>query len=113
MSDRKILEHYGTKAFQLAPGSIAHAAIEDIRRHKRNRARAQVGDNSTLERFTFLRKHVRKASKSETPERTLITLAIDNRGEGLESGKKETRLVYSDLDLLAGALLMVDARAKR
>lgn len=112
MVKNRTLEEHGTTAFVLKPGSVADAAIEDIRRHFRNKASA----DGRYEQYAFLQKHVHQAIKKgagvlgSVRAKELIRLAIDHRSLGESSGKHLTRMIYNDLELLAGALVVTDEK---
>lgn len=105
-----MLDEHGTPLMQLKPGSIAEAAIEDVRRYYRNKRRGQT-DNQDYEQYAFVRQHVHKAIKNGDGAPTLLTLAIQNTEDAARSAKRMTRLIYSDVELMAGALAIVRTRS--
>lgn len=109
MAKYDILEVHGTTVGGLTPGALVTAAEYDMRRRERNVEDSGAG---ACEHYAFHRKHVLRASKAEPSDRTmrLITLAIEQREIGIESGKKSTRLIYKDEQLLKEALEMAAKR---
>lgn len=99
----RVLEDHGTTAFMLKPSSIVGAAIEDVRRFFRNKERGELG-YAEYEQYAFAREHVRRACSKGIGAKDLIALAIDEPGIGRLSGKRSTRLIYSDTELLKRAL---------
>jgi len=93
-----LLERYGTKLMELKPSSIWAAAMADMDRKVRNASLSRAfGD---YEQYAFHRDHVAKADTAND----LIRLAIMYPGLGQASGKKMTRLIYADVELLKRAL---------
>ena len=95
----RMLDDHGTTLSVLKPSSIVAAAAADIRKAERKAARQA----DRFEPYCFHRRHVRKAEGA----RELIALAADDRARGISSGKRITRLIYGDAELLAAALRMV------
>lgn len=96
-----ILEVYGTTMGGLKPINIVQAAEEDFKRIERNEQRS-----ADYEHFAFHRKHVHKAKTIVG----LIRLALENREVGAGSGKKNTRLIYKDVETLSEALTLAISR---
>ncbi len=99
MSEREMLAEHGTQLMELKPSTVLQAAREDIKRHRRNREAAVMGECS-FEHFAFHRMHVRKAADAES----LLVRALMEPGLGLASAKYNTRLIYSDGNLLVAAI---------
>lgn len=97
MSERTLLEEHGTRLMVLKPSSIWAAAMEDLRRREFNCDKAR---QDRFKIYAFHRKHVVKASTAND----ILRAAIAQPGLGLASGKKATRLLYSDIELLKAAL---------
>lgn len=90
-----------TKVGGLKPANIVQAAQSDLR----NRSRCVEEGEWLGRQYAFLSKHVRR---SVTPAE-LIKRAIEDRDEeghspAENSAKRNTRLIYGDLDLLREAL---------
>ena len=81
----------------LTVGAIIGAATEDIERRKRNMS--PFRGPGEYEHYAFHRKHVAKSSSAAN----LIAMALHERLDGIESGKKWTRLIYKDKELLEKA----------
>ena len=94
--DLPALEEHGTQLMVLKPSSIWSAAMEDLKRRAHN---VEPGVD-TYRHYAFHRKHVIKASTAND----IIRAAIAEPGLGQVSGKKDTRLLYSDVELLKLAL---------
>ena len=94
--DLPVLEVHGTKLMVLKPSSIWAAAMEDLSRRAFNKAAA--GDS--FRAYAFHRKHAIKAGTAND----IIRAAIKEPGLGQASGKRDTRLLYSDVELLKAAL---------
>jgi hypothetical protein len=90
------LEAHGTKVIQLKPSMIWKCAMDDLERRERNKT-AAIGD---CEAYAFHRAHVANAKTAND----IIRAAIAGQHRGLESGKKDTRLLYSSRELLEAAL---------
>lgn len=95
MSMKNMMAEHGTLLMVLKPSSIVSTAEADLSRRKRN---AET-DAGTYEHYAFHRKHVKKAADAAE----LISLAAAEPGVGLSSAKYNTRLIYSDTDLLLAA----------
>lgn len=102
-----VLEEHGTKLMQLKPSMIWRCAMDDLGRLKHNRAvaaSAKVPPNFQQEgefkQYAFHRSHVIKAETAND----ILRAAIAEPGKGQASGKRDTRLLYSDLELLKAAL---------
>jgi molybdate-binding protein len=81
----------------LTIGAIVGAAEEDIERRKRNMS--PFRGPGEYEHYAFHRKHVAKARIASE----LLVLALHEREIGVVSGKKWTRLIYKDKELLKAA----------
>lgn len=99
MAERSIpvLEEHGTQLMVLKPSSIWAAAMEDLKRRAFNTDKARA---DRFKVYAFHRKHVLKA----TTANDIIRAAIAEPGLGQASGKRDTRLLYSDVELLKAAL---------
>lgn len=91
-----VLEEHGTQLMVLRPSSIWAAAMEDLKRRSYNKDPGEDG----FRVYAFHRKHVLKANSAND----VIRAAIAEPGLGLASGKRDTRLLYSDVELLKAAL---------
>lgn len=91
-----VLEHHGTKLMQLKPSMIWRCAMDDLERRIHNKNTDVAG----MKQYAFHRKHVAKASTAND----ILRAAIDQPGLGQASNKKDTRLLYSDVELLKAAL---------
>ncbi len=91
-----VLEEHGTQLMVLKPSSIWAAAMEDLKRRLHN-TRPNV---DTFKHYAFHGRHVLKAASAND----IIRAAIADPGTGLASGKRDTRLLYSDVELLKAAL---------
>ena len=91
-----ILEAHGTTIVQLKPSMIWKLAMDDLERREHNKT-AGLGD---FKAYAFHRSHVAKAKTAND----IIRAALDGMHRGLESGKKDTRLLYSSRELLEAAL---------
>lgn len=92
-----VLEQHGTKLCALKASSIVAAARADLAKVSHKRAKRL----DRYEPYCFHRTHVRAAKSAAD----LISRALDDRERGLSSGKKATRLIYGDQELLAAALI--------
>jgi len=81
---------------QLKPGMIWRIAMADLDRAARNRG----GSIGTMERYAFHRKHVKGAESAND----ILRAAIADPERGRVSDKPDTRLLYSDVDLLKSSL---------
>jgi hypothetical protein len=90
------LEQHGTARAQFKPEAIWRMALSDVNRRTGNR----TADVSEMKHYHFHRDHVRKA----TTANDVLRAAIEEIEKGRESGKKLTRLLYADPDLLKAAL---------
>lgn len=96
---RKVLptmELHGTKLMALKPGMIWDCAMADLERRERNLQRPL----DEQEQYAFHRKHVAKAKSAND----IIRAALADPDRGQQSDKRDTRLLYSDLDALKAAL---------
>lgn len=105
-TDRNMLAEHGTELMVLKPSSLLQAARADIRRRQRNASKAHDGDLS-FEQFAFHRAHVRKAAD----EQDLLVRALMQPGPGLASAKYNTRLIYSNGELLLKAIHLAGEKA--
>lgn len=90
-----VLEVNGTRLMKLKPKMIWDCAMADIARRERNKD--CVG---WPEHYAFHRKHVLKAESAND----IIRAAIKDIDLGRRSAKRDTRLIYSDPELLKEAL---------
>ena len=97
--EKRILEEHGTKLMALKPSSIWQAAMADLKRRAHNSSVSKSGVGN-YRQYAFHRFHVAKAATAND----LIRSAIASPGLGQLSGKRDTRLIYSDVDLLKAAL---------
>lgn len=91
-----VLEEHGTKLMQLKPSMIWRCAMDDLDRRAHNKNTDATG----MKQYAFHRKHVAKA----TTANDILRAAIAQPGLGQASTKKDTRLLYSDVELLRAAL---------
>jgi hypothetical protein len=84
----------------LRPQNIIGAAQADLARRERNKLRFKGQLDDALERYAFLGSHVRRANSV----RHLLDLAIKKPVKGQAAGKRNTRIIYGDADLLKQAL---------
>jgi len=91
-----VLEQHGTTLMQFKPEAIWRMAMSDFDR----RAGNLTADIASMKHYNFHRDHVRKAKTAND----ILRAAIEDIGKGRESGKKLTRLLYADEDLLRKAL---------
>jgi len=91
-----VMEQHGTKLMQLKPSMIWRCAMDDLARRVRNTDPKSV----EYEHYAFHRKHVAKASTAND----ILRAAIAEPGLGQASGKRDTRLLYADVELLKAAL---------
>lgn len=91
-----VLEQHGTTLMQFKPEAIWRMAMSDWDL----RAGNQGADVARMKHYNFHRDHVRKAKTAND----ILRAAIKDIGKGRESGKKVTRLLYADEDLLRKAL---------
>lgn len=78
----------------LKPGTIIHAAESDLKK----RAEVKGTDGGPGVSYAFLAGHVRRAESDGILK--LLSLAIKRPRAGQNSSKRETRMIYSDIDLL-------------
>ena len=119
--ERISLFEHGTKAFEMPPGAIYHAAVTDIE-HKtynagvyRQRATLRADGHRKLAsqigpilKYAFLTRHVKEAETA----RDLLRLAVADREEGLADKGNMGRLhIYSDEGRLSEALKIAEAVA--
>lgn len=91
-----VMENHGTKLMQLKPSMIWRCAMDDMDRRAHNKNTDVAG----MKQYAFHRKHVAKANTAND----IIRAAIAQPGLGQSSSKKDTRLLYSDVELLKAAL---------
>lgn len=89
------LDRHGTRAFVLKPSAVVAAVEADLVLRERKRKRR--GQHPAGGTYVFHRDHVRRASCALD----LVDRAIRDRYAGVGSGKRITRLVYGDEELLA------------
>lgn len=94
-----VLEEHGTKLMQLKPSMIWRCAMDDLERLKHNRLEKTLIEGD-FKHYAFHRRHVLKAESAND----ILRAAIGEPGLGLASGKRDTRLLYSDVELLKAAL---------
>lgn len=94
-----VLEDHGTKLMQLKPSMIWRCAMDDLDRFIHNKTVAAEGTGE-YKQYAFHRRHVAKAGTAND----ILRAAIAEPGLGLASGKRDTRLLYSDVELLKAAL---------
>lgn len=90
-----VMEQHGTKLMQLKPSAIWSAAMQDLKRRASN-----LENPPPYQQYAFHRRHVLKANTAND----IIRAAIEQPGLGQASGKKDTRMIYSDVELLRKAL---------
>lgn len=102
--DRDVLADHGTELMRIKPASILQAARADLKRRTRNSqiGNARAGNTMTdaYEPYAFHRLHVRRA----VDERDLLLKAVMDAAPGLQSDKRNTRLLYGNASLLLAAL---------
>lgn len=91
-----VLEQHGTKLMTLKPGMLWNIAMEDLQLREYNRHHGP----GQYKVYAFHRRHVAGAETAND----VIRAALATPHHGIESGKKDTRLLYSDLKLLEAAL---------
>lgn len=90
-----MLEANGTQLMKLKPKMIWDCAMADMARRERNK-----DGRGRPEHYAFHRKHVLKAESAND----IIRAAIKDIDLGRRSAKRDTRLIYSDPELLKEAL---------
>lgn len=101
-----ILEVHGTTLMQLKPSMIWRCAMDDLGRLQHNKRVAASAkeppyqQQGEFKQYAFHRSHVLKAESANDIQRA----AIKEPGKGQASGKRDTRLLYSDIELLKAAL---------
>lgn len=93
---RSALETNGTVGLPFKPDAIWRMAMRDFEWRSGN-STAVVGK---MKHYHFHRDHVRKANTAND----ILRAAIGDPGKGRESGKKLTRMLYSDVEKLKAAL---------
>lgn len=107
-AEKEMLSEHGTELMVLKPSSIWQAAMADIGRRTNNRW--DSGPPAEYQHYAFHRKHVEKAETANDIIRAAIADVEGSYGKdakpslGAASGKPQTRLLYSNLDLLRKAL---------
>lgn len=91
-----VLEEHGTTLMVLKPGLIWQAAMDDLANRERNRG----GSIGSIKHYSFHRRHVLKAESAND----ILRAAIADPALGRSSGKRMTRLLYSDVEQLKAAL---------
>lgn len=100
---RDVMEQYGTRLMQLKPSMIWRCAMDDLERRRHNAGigcPAGQGRTGEYQQYAFHRDHVAKAESAND----ILRAAIAQPGKGQASGKRDTRLLYSDVELLKAAL---------
>jgi|SRR5215472_11191088 len=107
MTRSLVLLDHGTKLMELAAGSIAHAALNDLALREGKREirdeNGKVTRRAVFEAgvpYAFHRRHVGKA----TSPADLVARAIAEPGLGQASAKVNTRIVYADVEKLKAAM---------
>lgn len=91
-----VLEQHGTRLVKLKPSMIWEVAMQDFARRDHNLS-AGLAD---IKPYAFHRKHVASAESAND----ILRAAIAEPELGRASGKRNTRLLYSDVELLKAAL---------
>jgi hypothetical protein len=91
-----VMEQHGTKLMQLKPSMIWRCAMDDLDRKAYNKDPVP----GQYKQYAFHRRHVIKASTAND----ILRAAIAEPGLGQASGKRDTRLLYADVELLKAAL---------
>ena len=89
----------------LKPMNLVQAAAADISRRSRNIARHEGTLHDAMEPYAFTAAHVRRA-RDELHLLQLAKRQAMRRAPKTE--KKNTRLIYSDVDLLKKAIAILD-----
>jgi hypothetical protein len=92
-----LLEQHAAPLMKLKPGMIWRCAMDDLDRRERNLKRS---DPSEMEEYAFHRDHVAKSNSAND----ILRAAIADPVKGRISDKRDTRLLYADVDLLKSAL---------
>jgi hypothetical protein len=106
--EKEMLQRHGTTLAQLKPSSIWRAAQADLQRRVHNSSDNGLPD--TFMHYAFHRKHVIGATTpNEIIQRAVADVERSYGPEavpsiGMASGKSQTRLLYSNLELLRKAL---------
>jgi hypothetical protein len=105
-AERDLLQKHGTRLIRLKPQNIMQAAERDLKLRDEKRvasAAKRAGEDhepvSQLAPYAFYGAHVRKAKSVAG----LIEIALQDREVGLASGKRMTRIIYGDEELLIEA----------
>jgi len=110
MKEREMLADHGTQIVKLTPGSVLGAARADM---KRKIANAEIGKQPFgysgygYEHYAFHRRHVRRAVDAAD----LLARASNEPEAGLTSKKYNTRLLYSDVQLIRAAIELARVEA--
>ena len=99
-NDKRLLENHGTQLSVLKPSSVWAAAMNDLESRRHNIDADGQGWDGRYRHYAFHRKHVIKATSAND----IIRAAIADPQIGRASHKYNTRLLYSDLELLKRAL---------
>ena len=91
-----MLEQHGTVLMKLQPSVIWKCAMDDFERREHNKQ----ADVAGMKPYAFHRKHVEGAESAND----IIRAAIADPEIGQRSAKRDTRLLYSDVELLKEAL---------
>lgn len=90
------LEQHGTKLNGFRPEAIWRVAMNDLQTREWNERHGP----GQYKQYAFHRRHVVNAETAND----IIRAALATPHHGIESGKKNTRMLYSDLRLLEAAL---------
>lgn len=91
-----MMEQHGTTLIKLKPSMIWDCAMADLARRDCNKDYPP----GKPEHYAFHRRHVEKAESAND----IIRAAIADPGRGQRSAKRDTRLLYADVELLKAAL---------
>src|SRR5437899_2943217 len=91
-----MMEQHGTTLMKLRPSMICRVAMDDFAR----RAHNLQADVTGMRPYAFHRKHVVKAESAND----ILRNAIADPERGRNSSKRDTRLLYADVELLKAAL---------
>ena len=91
-----LMEAHCTTLVKLKPKMIWSVAMDDLKRREWNKS----ADVASMRPYAFHRKHVEGAESAND----IIRAAIADIERGRSSGKRDTRLLYADVELLKAAL---------
>lgn len=97
---RPLLEQHGTTIIKLKPSMIWRIAMQDLERRERNKGHSPAADIGGYVQYAFHRDHVAGANTAND----ILRAAIADIERGQNSDKPDTRLIYSDVELLKAAL---------